>query len=436
MGAAALLKPGSQAAAPQTSVDHMGAAVQHAVDLYDAAAQLESQGFGDAVARRDGFRDVFEMAGGLMGNTRSRRAKRPATGVRSMLVAALGRMLVLFSGVVISLAVLPPDAAPGEVFVAGAVGWICGQAASAGIWHGLGTARHLGAGIALTASPILLAMAAVMVLATASWAPLLWALWSISASVLVIMRPGIRVVLFAVLGAWTAWALGQVWHPMGMVFAIAVILVACAVAVRVILAEGGVFARPSWPMLAAQFMGAVQAAGQIVVLGMVLLMIGPTVFVAVAIGGLVAGALSDPILEAVHAGVRHIASFPLTLRTGKLLTALLGICGTAGVMAAAVLTSIVVRDLFAPEEELLPVVLATCLVAGVTAGTGLLLRAGTALGAMLLALGEAAFGAVGEGLLYFNIHPDMVIVLWVLAISSVLATSWLAARNMSRPAAW
>ncbi len=436
MGAAALLKPGTQANGPRTAVEHMGEAVQQAVDIFDAAAQLESQGYGDSVAQQSGYRDVFDLAGGLMANTRSRRERRSPTGVAAMLLAALGRMLVLFSGVVISLAVLPSATSPKQMFVAGAVGWLCGQAVSAGIWHGLGTAKPLAAGTSLTCAPVVLGLAAIVSWGIDSWAPLLWALWAVAASVLVIMRPGFKVVLFASAGAAASWVIGQYFHGAGVACAILVILLACVGAARVVHQDGGFLSRPSGPMVAAQLMGAAQAAGQIVTLGMVLFIIGPTVFVAVAIGGLVAGALSDPILELVQAGVRHLAAFPFTLNTGRLVTALVGIIGAVTVIAAALLTATVVRDMFAPGEALWPIMLATALVAAVTAGTGLLLRAGTAVGALLLATGGAAFALLGGGVVYFGIHSDIVIILFALSVLSVLVTSWLAARHMSQPAAW
>lgn len=436
MGAAALMHPGTQAGSPRETVGSMGEAVHHAVDLYDAAAQLESQGYGDSVARQGGFRDVFEMAGELMGGTRARHKRRAPRGLGAMVTAALGRMIVLVAGVLISLAVLPAGSSHVQVFVAGAVGWLCGQAVSAGIWRGLGTSVTLAAQTALTSAPVLLVLAGVVSLAAWSWAPLLWAMWSVAASVLVIMRPGVKVVLLAMGGAALSLAAGQYEHSLGMACGAGAIVVACLGALVVLRREKVRPARPSRPIVKAQVLGLLQAAAQLVVLGLVLIMIGPTVFVAVAVAGLVAGSLSDPILELVHAAVRHLAAFPLALRAGRFATATLGILGIAMVMVIALLTAILVRDIFAPGETLLPVILATALVAGLTAGTGLLLRAGTAVGAMALAMGVAALALLGEGALLFNLHSDVTLTLEILSLLAVVATAWLAARHMSHPSAW
>lgn len=435
VGAAALTMPGEQAPAPRETESHMGLAMQQAVDIYDAAARLESQGYGDSTARTSGYRDVFEMAGGLMIGTRSRRERRSPTGIPVMLMAALGRMLVLLGGVIISLTVLPQNAAPYAVFVTGAVGWICGQGASAGIWRGMSTSRPLAAASALGSAPIFLGLAAVVSLAIGSWAPLLWALWSMSASVMVIIRPGMRMVFLAVLGAAVSFGASLHSHGLGVACAVVVIVVAGCLAVRLIRQEDGTFGIHDRSVTAAQLMGASQAAGQLVLLGMVLIMLGPEFFVSVAIAGLVAGALSDPILELVQAVVRHVATFAFALRTGRLLTAMLGFLGASAVIAAAIITAIVVRDMFSPGEGLTQIVLATSLVAGVAAATGLLLRAGTALGAMLLALGGAVLGVAGAITLHLGPYPDTVI-LFLLSTASVVVAGWLAVRHMSHPAAW
>lgn len=430
------MQPGTQAGAPRETVRDMGESVHYAVDLYDTAAHLESQGYGDSVARQRGFGDVFDMARDLMGERRARHKRRAPRGLGAMVTPALGRMLVLVAGVLISLAVLPAGSSHVQVFVAGAVGWLCGQAVSAGIWRGLGTSRSLAAKTALTSAPVLLGLAAAVSLGAWSWAPLLWAMWSVAASVLVIMRPGPKVVLMAIAGAALSIAAGRYEHALGMACGAAAIALACLGALMVLRREGVRRGRPDGAILKAQLLGLLQAAAQLLVLGLVLIMIGPTVFVAVAIAGLVAGSLSDPILELVHAAVRHLASFPLTLRAGRFTTAILGILGIVVVMAAALLTAVLVRDIFAPDEPLLPVLLATALVAGLTAGTGLLLRAGTAVGAMGLAMGVAALAAMGEAAFFFNIRSDVTLTLEILSLLAVVATAWLAARHMSHPSAW
>lgn len=410
--------------------------VSHAVDVYDAAARLESRGYGDVIARHRGYLDVFDMAITLW----QQRVMAPhAVGSRlapGLLRAALGRMLVLFGGVVISLACLPSDTSALTVFITGAVGWICGQAASAGIWRGLGIGRQPAAQAAVSSAPWLLLLSAVASVALGVLAPLLWTLWAISASVLVILRPGRVVVTFTVLGSGLAWLISAADHAAGIVAACLVILCATAGAAIVLKQAGARWQRIPAFAVAPQLMGALQALGQVVVLAVVLAMNGPDSFVAVAIAGLVAGALSDPILEMAQLAVRRVAATTLPMRVARRVAVALGLVGILLVILAAVLTAIEVRWLFAPEQELAPIVLAICLVAAVTVGAGVLLRAGTAAGAMALALAAAIACLAAEVLVVSGVYEEVLGILSILVVLSVICALRLSAWHSSRPVAW
>lgn len=445
MGGISVDERGQQAAGPDAVVD-LDEVVRMAVDVFDATAQLESQGYGDAVARRHGFTDTFEMADLLFGAAPPLRERPSSSQLATAMIWAWGRMVVLVSGVLLSLASLPQQADPQLVFVAGAAGWIWAQATSAGVWQGLGTGhRKVAATIAVTSAPVLAVLALAVSLVAHSYAPLLWALWGMASSVLVILRPGARVVLFVAVGAVLTVIVSAVSHTAGVVTACTVIVAACLGAAAVLRAEGGVIHRPSRAAVATQCMGVMQAAGQVTVFGVVLVLVGSDAFTAVAVAGLVAGATADPILELAYSGARRVVALPTSWQAGRRITALLGVVGVLLVVLVAACTAVAVRTWLSPHTALLAIVLAACMVAGVTAGTGLLLRAGSTAGAMVLALTFAVLSLIALTLHYFDSQADTATVLLLptvqsvalaLSLGALLIPAVLAARCLSHPSAW
>lgn len=410
--------------------------IESAVDVYDAAATLESQGYGDAVAKRVGHSDIFALASHLLDEGATQTSQRSAGRLMRGVLWALARMAVLFSGVVLSLACLHPNSAPSLVFIAGAVGWMSGQAISAGIWYGLGKAdRVFAARIAATSAPVVAALALAASLIVNSPAPLLWSVWGIASSVLVIFRSGGKLLVLSLLGAGLTWLCGQASHDAGVVMSSTMIVVAALAAIAVLRGEKGQLGRLTVKAVGMQLLAVVQAVGQIVVLAAVLVRVGPTAFVTVAVAGLIAGALSDPILESTHALVRHVVTHPRSWRAGRRLTGLLGVAGICLVVLSSLGAATGLHGTLAPSADLIVIELATALVAAVTAGTGLLLRAGSALGAMLLAVAAAAatVAAVMPGPIGSHSDVEVLAMLGILALSLACA---LGMKFLSHPAAW
>ncbi|WP_336660869.1 hypothetical protein [Leucobacter sp. USHLN153] len=414
-----------------------------AIDPYHAAARIESQGYSDAAAKRLGWNTVFELASAMWELREPQQTAQQSRGTSDLLVNALWRTIVLVAGVLISLACLSPGASPAQVFVTGATGWVCSQAVSAGIWRAIVRGHHASAALAVWTAPALLAIVAIVSLAIGQTAPIWWALWAVSASVLVILRLRPLLVIAAAAGAaLTTVAATLVSPEAGRIVGVAVAIAATIAAAVVLNQEFGSHTlatarRLVTPdMVAAAVLGAMQALGQVGVLAVLLLMTGEQAFAAIAVAGLVAGAISDPLLELKRSAVHRIATTVVSATAARRATAIAGALGTCAIVVIAAGVAVLSRAFFAPEEALWHVVAATCVVATVTSGTGVLLRAGSAAGATAFALGAALLCAAVGLMPLTGVEITVLATVASLAALTLAFTLALSARMMSRPAAW
>lgn len=369
-----------------------------AVDVFDLTAHLEARGQGVAAARERGFATQFERAATLLdpGAAAGRAARPRRADVLARVFASLQRVLVLMAGVAVCLAGSPAGTSGGGILVAGIVGWLVGQAVSAAAWDGLArmSPRSAAGGVltvwAVAAPPVVAGCAL-----TGAWPVALWAAWAASASALIVLRPGGRVALpVGVAGA--ACAVTPLVRPeWGVAVAVTVVAGVAAAAVWAVAGLGPV--RTAHGRLARVVgIATVQAAATIGVLMVVLAASAESWRGAIAVGGLVAGAVCDPALEASMLVVATITSRASDWRSGRRVTAAVG--GAAVVVvalcAAAVTPFLAAGATTAAQGTIVAAVVA---IASLTAASGMLMRVGDGGGAAGLWLGAlavlAAFGA-------------------------------------------
>lgn len=436
MGGNILEQPDVASWGGQQQMATLGEIAQSAVDPFDAAARLEAQGYGDAVARKLGYSHVFELAERLTRHGTHENSRYYSLKLRRLFAGALGRLLVLFSGVVLCIVTLPSDASTQLMFVAGASGWIWTQVLSAGIWEGLGRGkRNTAASIGLSSLPLMTVLAVLVSVVMQSPAPMFWALWGMAASVLLIFRARLNMALMMV-GSAVVTGLVAWFDPSGgSIIASVVIGSVFLSSLYVLRLEGATFLSPDKASITAQLMGLLQAGGQVVVFLVLLDLLGAHAFVGVAIAGLVAAALADPMLEVVHAGVKRIANRSTSWREGRIRAGLLGMGGVFAIVAVTAVIALLVRSWLAIDMKVSVVILATLLVAGVTAGIGLMLRTGSAVGATALALAAASLAA-GTEVMSTVFLQNTTLLVATFAFLSVFVAAAIAARRMSRPASW
>ncbi len=424
-------------ARPDVPTDIAGL-VRHCVDVYDAAAHLEASGFGDSFARRAGVGDSFEHARLLL-------AGRPPVGTdvhegprpqECSLEPALYRVLVMISGVVICLVTLPPGSPAWLFFLAGAAGWLGGQSVSAATWRGLGTgSRTVAARNARDAIVVAALCGAALALVTGEVAILLWIGWSISAAVLVILsnsRALALAVAVAAAGVGAAAVMGG--HQAGLYAATAAVVVAAARAAAV-LARERIAAHRSRGCWASMGWAVIQTAGQLCVLGTILAVVGSTAFAAVAIAGLAAGAVTDPVIELAHQRVRRAVAKPASWARGRRRTATIGILAVIAALTVPALVMLVGLIGFGTVGSPYLVLGGTLLVAALTAATGMQLRAGSAPAAARTSVAMAALTAGTPYIAAVGLMPiDAVLAL--IAGTAVIAATVTAARVLSRPELW
>lgn len=407
-----------------------------AVDSYDAAARLESQGYGDAVARSLGYVGVFDLAEQLLAGQSAPVPNRnkPKWGQSSL--RAAGRLLILFSGVAICLSVLPLGASIALMFISGATGWIWTHTTSAGIWQGLAKGdRPLAASIGVTSTIPLMVVAVLISLAVGSPAPFIWGLWGVASSILVIMRPGLKITVIIVLSAAvTLWA-GSMNHEWGMLVGTVAVAGAMLDAVWLLIRSSG---RPIWlsrSAMVALGLGMLQAGSQVFVFYILLQMIGPVSFVAVAVAGLIGAAIADPLLDFVQLGAQHVAGRMTSWTGGRLLIGAAGAVSAVVIVALTALIAVAVHASLAPGNPRLPVLLATLLVASVTIGASMFLRAGSSAGAAATGVLAAAAVYIAQQAYVFPVG-HLVQALLFLAITAILGAVAVTAYRVAQPAYW
>ncbi len=440
-GAPALRRPGAQSAPDESPRSEPQRLAAQAVDVYDTLAHLEASGLGDAAARKAGHSDAFEHARMLLDEVR-RRADRLADGTppatRLALGAALRRVVTMLAGVPVCLAATPPGTSDAAYFLAGALGWLAGQTVSAATWHGLGTGQRAAAVAGATRYGAGILLAGVIASAAIGRPSVLaWMVWSMAASVLIILTPTRS------LATWAA-AAGLVCLAALLSGAPAVALSASVLAVAVagwqavaVLARDGEQPRLRTARGAgrAVVLAIAQTLGQLTVLGVLLLSVSGPAFVAVAIAGLVTGASADPLLEVAYARVRGIVANPVSWRAGRRSTGLIGGQAILSIIVAAGL-ALLSSEWIRPSG--IPALLgcaAITLVGGLTAGCGLLLRAGSADGAATLAA-VAALGTVTAYLVCLAGHTSPAAALLAVGLGISLISAALAVSLLSHPSAW
>lgn len=412
-----------------------------AVDIWDTVAHLEADGRGDALARAHGHRDIFSHTAALIDDLEFRfsgmSARLPLT-LRDNLGAAFRRVVIMVSGAMLCLTAIPAQAGEWTVFWAGAAGWLSGQTVSAAIWHGLSTGRRdAAAKAALVTILSSLALGLVGSLIIGGTSVFLWSAWGAFASAVVILRPSGRLhwgVLLAAAGALFL----QSMHFTVLATCLSVVTIASVgvTAASIMLPElldRSVKAVPG--MGRAIGLAVVQTLGQVSVLGILVIVVGPPGFYAVAVAGLIAGAAADPLLEIGYAAVRHVVNNPTSWQQGRVSTALVGVASmTMIVLAGVVGVAILLHDRN-PTPQLWQLSLsAIVLTSALTGGTGTLLRGGSALGAALAAVATALGAVTLLPTSFFG--GATVVVLGVLSLVVFLVMSGIAAVRMSHPSSW
>lgn len=170
------------------------------VDLFDAAAHIESRGHSDrTVSTSFGYSTVFDLAGAIFGqrdrHAMQEQASSPALDVR----AGWMRAAVLICGALLGgLVQMQLGAGSFEMIVAGCAGWVLGQAVAGVVWYRLRfdpmerAAGHGGL-VALVCAGIAVTVAASLLLAgeisfTGACLLLGWVAYALSMSILTVMN--------------------------------------------------------------------------------------------------------------------------------------------------------------------------------------------------------------------------------------------------------
>lgn len=194
------------------------------VDLFDAAAHIESRGHSDrTVSASFGYSTVFDLAGAIFGqrdrHAMQEQASSPALDVR----ASWMRAAVLICGALLGgLVQRQLGAGSFEMIVAGCAGWVLGQAVAGVIWHRLRfdpmerAAGHGGV-VALVCAGIGVIVAACLLLAggisfTGACLLLGWVAYALSMSILTVMNR-VSLPLLTMVGAVTLQALVSALSP-------------------------------------------------------------------------------------------------------------------------------------------------------------------------------------------------------------------------------
>ena len=381
----------------------LAASVDNTVDLFDAAAHLESMGFGGRSSVRHGYANTFAHADALV-RTRLAGAvvltgRERTDEVRTWRRAwshALARSLTMLCGVLICIATVSTHNT-NAVFTAGAVGWLAGQLVSATMWQGLSSASRLKAEVnGACVGTVALLLSAATCLVVDSWAPLLWALWSCAISALVVIGSPVQLLGAVLPCAALTGVLLLVEPSMALVVSRIIILGFAAV-------TGYVVLKAAWeqqqrartlarevlhPILA---WSTIQTLALITQLMVLVLHVGSAFTSSLALAGLAASAACEPVLDSALLGAKRLAVLTHSWRQLRWTTAGLGalavglVCGVGLIAAFFMLTAVGGgRD---DAHLFLPAVLITALT---TTGSGVQLRTGNAPGAAAVAAGSLA----------------------------------------------
>lgn len=411
--------------APAGSDGAARALVAGSVDVYDAAARLESGGYGDLHARRLGYADVFGYAQSF-GPTVPEVVAPYRLMVRDQR-QVWARAVLLVAAVLLFLRILPQDTVA-SMFAAASAGWLAAQVTSAGLYWGLGRLDvSRGARLALTALLPLFALGLAVAIPTGWWEMPLWMVGGFAAAYantivaalklsLAVLAAAVAIFLLpASLGAFPAaalilglggWAFTRlVWHAR----------------------QGGTPSASGWLLVVWSLISAL--ALQAVLL--VLLVDDQVGFAVIALAGTASGVLGGPMLEqTVRSVIRLTHSHEswewVRRRMYVIALTFITLLGALAVVACLLTAwGFQGRPLTSFEWA------ASFLIGALSACSGILMCVGTARGAALT-LVAAALGVVLVALT-LNLHTAAGTVA-VLIISVVAGLG--AAHRLARPGWW
>lgn len=417
-------------------------AVAIGVDLWDVTAHLEASGFSDSAARAAGHASAAAWAQHLISGQITPGPRSPAhPSARSQLLwAALGRSVVMLAGVVICASSMPRRSLEVVLFAVAAGGWLTGQMVSAALWHGLGRGSRDDAvrGAMLTAGVMVL-------LGVATWVTLreptvmIWVVWACSTPFLLTLRPGPSLVAWigaAGLLCGMAWRFGEQWQVLTLAAgATALLSVVAASAGAAAMRNSGHRIVPG--TVGAVLMALTRTLAHLTLLLMIFIRIGPGAFAAVAIGGLAAGVLADPVFALSRIWGRWVSERFTTWMPGRTLAGAIGPPLLALLCMATLWVAMQVLDdpyqVYLDEPLALAGAVAT---AAIIAASNALLRTGSAAGAMLYTVVVCAMASLATTLRLpaeeaWESGPLMTVTGVMVAVAAVIVT-----QRQSRPQAW
>lgn len=190
------------------------------VDLFDAAARIESRGYSDrSLFTRYGYDSVFALAGEIADRGPLHRTPEEVTPVAYSVIRAWMRAALLVSGAVLAgLVQAQLGAGSLEMIVAGCAGWVLGQAVAGVTWYRLrfdskDRAARYGGVVAVACAVLALAAAGALVLTGQLGAPgfyliLGWVAYALAVSLLAVLDRitlPLTVMSVAVVVQLTAW---------------------------------------------------------------------------------------------------------------------------------------------------------------------------------------------------------------------------------------
>jgi len=225
------------------------------VDLFDAAARIESRGYSDrTVHHKYGYDSVFDLAGDVVTSGPRHRAEAAApSAAYSMSKAWLRAALLVMGAVLAALVQARLGAGSLEMTAAGCSGWILGQAVAGITWYRLrfdakDRAAHYGGIVALVCAGAAVAGVAVLLLtgvlgAVGVGLVVGWVAYALAVSLLTVMDRVVvplTVMLVAVVLQLTTWLIapqgGEVPALLAVLPATAAIVVIVVYTVRSVLA--------------------------------------------------------------------------------------------------------------------------------------------------------------------------------------------------------
>lgn len=405
--------------------------VEGAVDVFDAAARLESRGYGDAVAVRRGFSDVFDHARALDRGAPAELVDE-ARGATLVIpgeshAATWARAAMVLASVLMCLPVLPTQGVT-SMFVAASAGWLGAQAVSAALYWGLGR-RDLagGARLALTCLVPMLAAGAVTALVTGWWQVPVWMLAGFAAAYANTAHADLRralVLLALSLGSFVMGGTLGTFAGGSLILGFA----GWSLVSMVPLARTG--RRPSargWSLVLWSVLGAL--ALQAVLL--VLLHDRHVSFPVIALAGTAAGVLGGPLLDGCVRYLRRLTADATVWRQVRRRMFSTGIVFAVELGALAAGMSVAVAWVFAGRHVTAVEGAAAFLIGALSACSGILMRVGTARGAaVVLGIAAVALLSTQMGLTLADVRATSAL-LGIAAVAGLVA-----AARLARPGWW